>query len=469
MDFCLKIQPEWDRTADTVSAFQITWESDQKTEAGGVLAARILEIVKIPFCPLETLRFSDDNGEIEYSARDGEAEMGFIYRQRYISDRETQGKLRCSYRILPRVQPEGYRSSPYFDLVAEKGGVNGAGATFLIHPENLEQKLSSTLTWDLSLLPDGCRGIWSYSAEKSITKEISVMELLFTFYAVGKVHAVEEGTVGFYWFDEMPIDAEGTAKNITKMFLYLSKKFQDKGGDYRVFARRNHFPGGGGTAAQRSYLFGYGTQDGLTAEELQPLLAHEMVHNWPSLSDDPPGAGTWYVEGSAEYYSVMVQLEMGIAPLSALAEEINEKAATYYENPYIHLDNISLGRLYWEDRAAQRLPYARGIIYLSNLDAQIRRATNGEKSLLDIELVLLNESQPDYKDFLRIGSEIAGFDLTPDFENMSNGGELVPDPDGFGGYFNVEPCRVKVNKASHRGDVELTGEERDGYRWSVRG
>ena len=113
----------------------------------------------------------------------------------------------------------------------------------------------------------------------------------------------------------------------------MSKLFRDKGGDYRVFTRRNHFPGGGGTALTRSYIYAYGEGDAVTVEELQSLLAHEMVHNWPTLRDDPPGAAPGMSKGAPNIIRPSSRWEMGICSPRRTAAIINEKAGSYYENP----------------------------------------------------------------------------------------------------------------------------------------
>lgn len=311
MHFSVQIRPQWDQSAGTVSALDLTLKTDRPVKAGEDLAARILTIVNIPFCPMEPASFSDEAGEIPVESRKGGAEMSFIHREFYRALRDTVGETVIRYRITPRVQPEGYRSSPYFDLVAEKGGVLGTGTTFLLHPPVLPEETDFSLRWDLSGLPEGSRGVWSLGTG-DCEKRLTVSDILFSAYMAGQVKAIEEGKAGFYWFGETPFPAEACAGEITRLFNYMSKLFRDKGGDYRVFTRRNHFPGGGGTALTRSYIYAYGEGDAVTVEELQSLLAHEMVHNWPTLRDDPPGAGTWYVEGSAEYYSTLIPLEMGI-------------------------------------------------------------------------------------------------------------------------------------------------------------
>ena len=81
---------------------------------------------------------------------------------------------------------------------------------------------------------------------------------------------------------------------------------------------------------------------------------------------------------------------------------------------------------------------------------------------------LLKLDSPTAEDFLRIGGEIAGFDLRPGYEKMCAGGMMIPDPEAFGGHFTVTPCKVRINNAQHRADTELLDEETNGYVWSVK-
>ena len=466
------IVPEWDTRKRTVSALRASWEIDGlKVRAGERLAAWVLELVGIPFCPLEGLTIEDDLGEVPFCLEDGEAEMSFVHRRFAVAERDVRGPVRASWRVTPRVQPEGYRSSPYFDLVAERGGALGAGATFLVHPAvGWNDQLDIELVWDLSELGEGGRGVWTYG-EGRVERDLDLNRLLFSAYMTGEVRSIEEGHAGFYWFDDLPLDPQEVSRQINLLFDRMAEMFHDADECYRVFARHNAFPGDGGTAFSRSYIYGYGKDDRVDLDDLRDLLAHEMTHNWPTMRDEPPGLGTWYVEGSAEYYSTIVPMEMGLCDLEHTAAVINEKAGSYFSNPMMGLSNEELGRRYWQDRRCQRVPYARGILFLSNMDAQIRRATDGKRTLLDVELRLLELSDPTPDDFLAAVRDVAGLDLREPYEQMSAGGAcpaLVPDPDAFGGHFDVRPCKIHINDSQHTNEKVLRKETADGYVWSVR-
>ena len=471
MELALHITPSWDAAAGTVDALGIDWEAGISARAGERLAAWITELVGVPFSPMEGLHVSDAAGEVPCSFEDGEPEMSFVKRRFIVAGRSTEGPVRVTYRVLPRVQPEGYHSSPYYDLVAEEGGVNGAGTCFLVHPARWEDAFDVELAWDLSGLPRGASAVWSFGSGERAAWTLTVQELLWSAFAVGMVRSSEGGRAGFYWFGEPPFDAGLVSRQVDVMFARMAEMFHDDGRPYRVFARHNAFPGGGGTALTRSYIYGYGRDDPVDADELRDLLAHEMVHNWPTMRDEPPGLGTWYVEGSAEYYSIIVPMELGLCSPEHTAEAICRKAGSYFSNPMNGLSNEELGRLYWEDNRCQRVPYARGVLFLSNIDARISRATGGARSLLDVEVALLEVAEPVPGDFIRAVREVSGLDVSEDYELMRAGGvsaPLVPDPDAFGGRFEVAPCRVQLDDARHSNEKVLLDEWAQGYEWRPR-
>ena len=466
--YSLKLQPEW--KDDSVSSLHIEITTDKPCRKGEDAFLRIRNIVNIPFCPFQKDPvLTDEKGVISCHEEDRPVMQSFIYPVVLVADRDSQGPVTLSYTVSPRIQPEGFRSSPYFDLVPEKGGVNGTGNTFLYVFPDLDRTVTFDLCWDLSLMPAGAKGIWNFSSSGTAHKEDFLMSnVLETVYMCGMVKAVESSPVGFYWFDTLPFDAEEGAGRIVKLFKAMAEMFRDKGGDYRVFARHNQFPGYGGTALTRSYLFGYEKNDTVSLDDLQDLLAHEMVHNWPTMDDSEAGRGTWYLEGSAEYYSTIVPFELGMRSAEKTAEVINRKAGCYWQNPMHTLSNAELGRLYWKDLRCQRVPYARGILFLSNIDAQIRRATEGNKTLLDVELKLLEKRMPEPSDFLEAVKFVSGLDVTDQYEHMCAGQDPVPDPDAFLGKFTVRKAKVRQQDFQNAVEKKDDGPLVDGYVWEVR-
>ena len=421
--------------------------------------------VGIPFCPVEgEVRFTDDLGGLPATRGEDPPRASFVKTSSFFAGRSAQGDIRYAYRVLPRELPEGYTSSPYFDFRAEPGGANGAGLTFLMLPaKDMEATFELELFWDLEDMPEGSRGVWSLGAG-DVTRAVSVQDALFSYYAVGNLNAEEEGDFGLYWFGTPPFDMAEVALRTKKLFRFMAGFFGDSEACYRIFARRDPFEkSGGGTAAARSFMFGYSAQTFLNVDDMQNLLAHEMSHNWPHMDDEPAGLATWYNEGCAEYFSVVLPYRAGLSSPEDVRSQVEDRAFKYYSNPMRALSNEALAALYWQDRRTQRVPYGRGFFYLANVDAEIRRASGGAHSLDDAvkEILLRRQSggKPTPEDWLKIVSDLTGRDARPAYDAMAAGALIAPDPEIFGGMFAIEKTRVTLQES---------GEEADGYAFGLK-
>ena len=331
--------------------------------------------------------------------------------------REGSGKIKIFYHVKTRDITGITQYGPYFDLRSEKGGANGAGVTCMPLLPDGEYQIS--LKWNMEHMPPNSRGIWSFGEGDQIRRGKAEM-LLYTFYAVGMVQSVEKGDFGFYWFGTPPFDVKRAAEHVKQMYFVMSRFFEDTSMEgYRVFARKDPFEKSGGTALSRSFLFGYNDTTKTTVESLQNLLAHEMVHNWPHMDDHPYGSCTWFTEGCAEFYSVMLPLRANLVSLRDTLEQIQKRTDEYFTNPTVSLSNEDAAKLFWKDRRTQRISYGRGFFFLANVDSMIRKATRGEKSVDDVVKLLtsmyLSGKSGTNEDFIRLVNEVAGVDISGDF------------------------------------------------------
>ena len=215
--------------------------------------------------------------------------------------------------------------------------------------------------------------------------------LAFSFYAAGPVQSIPadgRGDFVFYWLKAPPFDPAVLGAGTERLYHSMAAFFGESGLSYRVFARSNPYPSGGGTALARSFMFGYGNggQTGATGTDM--LVAHEMAHTWPTMTGDHP-LTAWYTEGAAEYYSVLLSLRAGTIDHARFLSLINRKAEGYYTGTYRALSNAEAGKLFWKDPRAQRVPYERGFLYLARLDGQIRARSRGKRSVDNLVLDVL--------------------------------------------------------------------------------
>lgn len=394
----------------------------------------------------DEIEASDTSGSLKLTAVDEEPGSSGVFR-RYIVDRATAGDVTVRYSTPPRPVSAETRNGPLFDLRAQGGGLLGAGVYFFALPES-EQIYQINLDWDLSAMPEGSRGVWSLG-EGEQTTEGPASLLRFSYYAAGPLQSHPESPDSdfhIYWLVEPPFAIDELADFTQTLYADMVRFFGAEDPSYRIFARRNPYPAGGGTALAQSFMFSYGADKDSSLRDLEMMLAHEMAHNWPELEGESHPLTAWYSEGTAEFYSLVLALRSGLISHDRFLDELNERASGYYTNPYIDLSNAEAGELFWSDSRAQRVPYGRGFMYLARVNAQILAATDGQRSLDDLVLEMLaRQDRGDpagIEDWIALVEAQIGPQAREDFEAMTAGELIVPPVNAFGPCY--EPYKTEV-------------------------
>jgi len=422
----------------------------------GVAAGQTLVHMPLVVASIPTQRYDGDaihahdaSGDLPLTLKE-EPTTPFLSYRDWLAGRATSGDVTLTYRAVPRVVNEHTRNGPLFDLREEAGGLDGAGFTF-VAPPVAEGPYTLHVHWDMAGMPAGSRGIWSLG-EGDVTIVRPAEILAETFYYAGPVKSYPPGGIdrfGVYWLSNPPFDAAKAAKTIDKLFAYVSNFFHDEGQPYRVFVRKNPYPHGGGTALARSFLFGYGNKEekSLSFEE---LISHEMVHNWPTMSGDHSDT-SWYTEGTAEYYSILLSYRAGLISLDEFVKRINDRADGYYKNPLQALSNHEAEKIYWKDARAGHVPYGRGWVYLGIVDAEIRAASQGKHNLDNVVLALLDRGRHGQSVTVDDWQNLVAAEIGPkarsEYADMIAGKILVPTADSFG------PCLRPVAVAESQEDL----------------
>jgi len=410
---------------------------------GQTLVRMPLKIVGIPTARYDgnAIVATDAQGPLPLTTKEEAPTPQAVYRDWNVS-RATVGDVVLTYRAPPRAVTAATNNGPLFDLREEAGGFAGAGIGFLALPTK-EGPYHVRLRWNLSDVPRGSRGEWSLG-DGDVEVDAPAETLGFSYYAVGPLKSIPEksdGKFGLYWLANPPFDAALLGERITALYATMSRFFQDADSSYRVFMRQNPYPGMGGSALASSFMFGYNAAENPTLDKLQGLLAHEMTHNWPALEGEH-GDTAWYSEGTADYYSLLLSHRGGELPTQKFLAAINEKAAAYYTNPYIHLSNPRAAKLFWTDPIAQTVPYGRGFLYLVVTDAAIRGRSHGQRSLDDVVLELYRRKTqrepygiPQWLDL--VGKEIGSPQARRAYDAMVSGTLQVPPAGRFAPCFRV--------------------------------
>ena len=352
---------------------------DYSAEAGELILKISKKTIMKTFLEfIREIKITDDEGEIPCEITEGDG-GSYVTAVSYFAGRKTSGNIKVSYSC--RVPLAG--GNPCFDLGVENGGMTGSGMTFI--PAFREGKYEYSVKWDLSGMPDFCVGCWSFG-EGNVTGIRGDENLAsITFYMAGRPECVKYGRYAFYWFEHNDRILK-YAVDTSAIFEYEADFFNDHELRYNVFCRklRSEKDLAGGTALDRSYIYGYSDFDRIPHESIIHTFAHEMVHNWMEMDNSPFGTCTWYIEGGAEYYSAVLPYRMGILSREEFRDAMNRRAVAYYKNRYRHVDDMEPAGKLFADSEIMNVPYGRGFCYLTHADEEIRRKTDGKHSLDDI-------------------------------------------------------------------------------------
>ncbi|KAJ3456142.1 hypothetical protein MRS44_016165 [Fusarium solani] len=349
----------------------------------------------------KSLKAFDSHGPLELSQVDGSAIDGTPSRF-WVAERGTKGPIVVEFEAKPRQVQENTKMGPLFDIRQNGQGLLGSAWALVPLPPNDTAEYHFSLKWNLQHSPPGSKGVWTWGeSPETVRVNGTTSTFLYTFWMVGPVSSYP-GTssssavkplspnFGMYWLQDPPFDVETTASFIDRFFNYSSEFWKDPGTQpYRVFIRHNDNVGSGGTALTRSFTFGWFNESSTTEEGLKFLLAHEITHNWPSISTGNDSAISRYAEGTAEYYSQRLLWRNGQISAEVYLQEMNKRIKTYYINPYVNISDKEAYDQSWIIPQAQTIPYGRGLIYLTNVDGEMRATSNGTESLDTITLSLI--------------------------------------------------------------------------------
>jgi len=373
-----------------------------------------------------------------------------------------------TYTMRPFVGVPG--GGPQYDFYAHSGGISSAGMAMFLVPDFIANA-TTRLHWDLSELSASAIAASTYGeGDFEITGHPDL--LLQSYYMVGPVgrYIPPIPSSGFraYWLGQPPFDPRREMEWTYQAYDYLRKFYRDtQQSAYRVFIRALPGLDGplGGTAMQNSFMVA--TNSGpITSSATGPrnTLVHEMGHMWiGSLANDGSGSTTWFSEGLNEHYTRLLLLRSGLAPVDDYEHEINQTAGGYFVSPYRNAPADEIARIGFSTGmgvgSAQNLPYVRGSLYFATLDAKIRAASDGRRTLDNVILPLLERRRDGERiDQAAVADAIArelGPSARYEFEGVIlRGAPLDPAPGAFGPCFERQPTTYTLN-----------GRRSNGFAW----
>jgi predicted metalloprotease with PDZ domain len=364
--------------------------------------------------------------------------------------------------------PEPRPPGPPYHLSLNGGGVSGAGCGFMVLPEE-EGDFKLRLNWDLDAFKPGSAGISSLG-DGDIETEGPIDRLFQSWYIAGPLrrYPEQDRTEGFSaaWLGNPPFDAQEVMAWSDKAFQALKSFFRDiSQASYRFFMRVGPADqGGGGTALYNSFML-YVPEEPELERNPRNTIFHEMTHKWVGGIEGPPAKTFWFSEGLTVHYTRSVMYRAGLCTPEEFLEDVNGTVISFLTNPLRNMPNDDIGKKFWQDRNAQRLPYQRGSLYFAYVDGKLRSASNGKQTLDDVILSFFERranGEKLTKDlWLAELEKTIGPSASEEFESIIiRGGDFIPASNAFGPEFERIPAELRVFELGFNERKTLYAEEK---------
>lgn len=407
---------------------------------------------------LQDLRVTDSKGGLMLATRD-DPPSGLMYFRHWYADRAVAGTVTIRYRapITNALNPRG--AAPPLELRTEDGGFSADTSTFLVLPDS-NDTYRIALRWNFAALGPRAVGLSTLGAGdaalatsgEDTERKLNAVYDSGLYVMGGLVHVYPSPLpgAGFMsaWQGQPPFDGHALMQWTRSLYgSYVRFFHAPPRQPYEVFLRRNLINAGGGVEVGRSFV---GTFDKQTeAQDLKLTLAHEMVHTFVGTLDYPEGLlSSWYAEGLAVYYERVLPWRAHAISSDDFLADLNRTAARYYTDLLKDTPNGDIPARFWADTRVRVLPYDRGSLYFAQLNAEIRTASHGERSLDDLVRQMIARRRQglpvDEKAWVSLLRSALGPRGEAQFDAMMSGKLVLPPSDAFG------PCFVRTTAPLRR-------------------
>ncbi|WP_337188277.1 hypothetical protein [Phenylobacterium sp.] len=392
----------------------------------------------------------DDAGPLKLTMAVEPAPPGFPLELRtFTPTRDTKGPIRLRYSATIAGAMTPRKPGPSYDLRGTGGGFGGAPWTFVLLPRGAAAPADLTFAWDFAGLPAQARAV-SVRGEGDLRWRGPPGSLYTMFFLAGRVdgYAPPGSRFHAYWIGRPPFDAQAAAQWSARSFTALQGFFRDRDArPYTLLMRPYARPRDGGAATQGGFILEYGVGE-MSDDARRIMFTHEMVHHFVGGLDGNSSATAWFGEGLAEFYKIRLPLRAGLIGLDAAAEQIAVMTDAYYGSPTVATPYGEVARQRWAGEAAQNTPYSRGFMYFVTVDAAVRAASKGHRSLDDLVLAMLDSRRAgqgyDERRWRALLQAELGDTGVAAFDSMLGGRVLEPPADAFG------PCFVRATASRPR-------------------
>jgi hypothetical protein len=397
------------------------------------------------------------------TARDGRGSVPIVRRLRnrvleLVPSRETTGTLTLAYRARSVSAAE---SGAVEGLRHDPTGIGGHGRHFVVLPES-PRRYRMRITWGAPQCPAATTGegmsTFGGDTPSDTTGELVALRAAVYYWGRPQRTAVDDGALHIRtaWFGAPGFDVAAAGAWAGRVFAAERAFFADDDpSPYSVFVRllQSHGERANGIGQPSSYLSWIGPRTTF-ARRLKVNIAHEMLHRWIGLRlrlRGPEGTAYWFSEGFTVYYSNMIAFRAGLFSIDELLEILNDIATRHFDNKGAGATNDEIRRDFYRDPELSIVPYTRGALYAAELDAALRRASQGRRTLDDLVRELYAESRaPGGSDGLpadavrrRVRAELGSAGVARFDAVILRGRDPDPPGDAFGPCFTRKPRERK--------------------------
>lgn len=446
------LRPAAPDRAGMIHSVDVTVVLPVSTDKAGAPLLRmplVKDNVKTSATLLQNFVAQDAEGDLALK-HDDDVGDGERYRH-WVAARPVHGPVTVSYRVPITNKPNPLGAAPPYELRSEGRTFSGLLATFVPLPEEGEAH-ALALHWDFSAFEGEPVGVSTLGLGNSRTTGVLAASQLGMVYVMGGFPGrvpEDPGEDGFIavWQGDPPFAAKPLLEWTHRLYAHDRAFFESTKPHYSVFLRANPVNPGGGVEVANSFVVTFGPQT--DPEQLKLTLSHEMVHTFVgSLDSDAPLAELWFSEGLAVYYQGLLPLRAGLISRATYLEDRNVTAARYYTDKLKTTPNRDIPGQFWVDTRVRVLPYDRGALYFAGLNATIRTASDGKRSLDDLLLAFLgrrDEGKPLTRQaWVRLVTRKVGKPAKRAFTDLMQGKPVVLDSGTFG------PCFRRVSVPMQR-------------------
>jgi hypothetical protein len=407
---------------------------------------------------VQNLEVKDASGPVAFRIEDDAPHPGgFPHYRHWRAERPVKFPLMLSYRSLAPAQPVG---GPPFGLLANSGGVSGAGSGFLVLPEG-EMNVITRVHWDLSDLAPGSSAMTTFG-EGDVEIRGAPNQVRQGWIMAGPLGKYpERGSAGGFsatWLGTPEWDPDKEMAWAATMYAYLGKAYAylDPLPSYRVFIRVG---GRGGTALSNSFMGGARPrQPGSEpqGEASRGTFTHEMGHMFVGGIEAPMGISSWFSEGLNTYYTRLLPMRGGFTTVDEYGQDINNAFQSYYHNTARNMSADEIVKVGFNDNNIRHIPYTRSSLYFADLDSRIRAHSGGKRNLDKVLFELFQRRERgerlDHDVWIKTVVAEAGPGAREDFEGIIIKGSktLVPASDAFGPCFERREIPAAVVDGKER-------------------